>query len=389
VKPTPLSALLADDLLLDRVGARLDTDDDLGSLLLAVAHQADTPIPRAAPTRRRRPHRGLTVLAALGVAVSGATVAAAVELAPVHPDQASGAPHLQGGLPRSLQALVLPFFAGTPFKTHLVSPFGNMPTGSLTTSLTAEGMLAADPSSVYPMGDPIVVGTSSPEDLQDPAREKTQGKGTPNDGTTLTDPSESGSDQGNQGDEGDQGDQGGEPGQPAQPGAQPKLAKTPAPPPATTIPAPTIPTPTITPIPTPVPSVPTNGQSTWHNGSGTGRGPGGWSSGSGTTKTDGTSTTAGTTSTGTTTGAASTGTTTGTTSGDTLADAAVRDDPASRIPPKGRNRFRIASLPPATGAAPTGTSTRTTSTSGTTGTTGTTTTTSTTPDSAATGSATP
>jgi len=55
VKPTPLSALLADDLLLDQVGARLDTDDDLGSLLLAVAHQADTPIPRAAPTRRRRP----------------------------------------------------------------------------------------------------------------------------------------------------------------------------------------------------------------------------------------------------------------------------------------------------------------------------------------------
>jgi hypothetical protein len=41
VKPTPLSALLADDLLLDRVGARLDTDDDLGSLLLAVAHQAE------------------------------------------------------------------------------------------------------------------------------------------------------------------------------------------------------------------------------------------------------------------------------------------------------------------------------------------------------------
>ena len=47
MKPTPLSSVLADDLFLDRIGARLDTDDELGSMLLAVAHRADTPIPQA------------------------------------------------------------------------------------------------------------------------------------------------------------------------------------------------------------------------------------------------------------------------------------------------------------------------------------------------------
>ena len=211
MKPIPLSALLADDLLLDQVGARLDTDDELGSLLLAVAHRADTPIPRGAPIRRRRSHRGLTVLAALGVAVSGATVAAAVELAPVSPDQAAGAPHLRGNLPRSLQALALPFFAGTPFQGRLALPFGGIPTGPFTAPLaaplTAEGLPAVDLSSVYPMGDPIVGATTS-EDLQDPAREKTQGKGTPNGGTTLTDPSESGTEQGNQDNESNDGNQG-------------------------------------------------------------------------------------------------------------------------------------------------------------------------------------
>jgi hypothetical protein len=351
VKPTPLSALLADDLLLDRVGARLDTDDDLGSLLLAVAHQADTPIPRAIPTRRRRPHRGLTVLAALGVAVSGATVAAAVELAPVPPDHPSGAPHLRGGLPPSLQALVLPFLAGTPFQSHLVLPFGGRPTSSPSTApLTAEGLPAADLSSVYPMGDPIVGVTTSPEDLQDPAREKTQGKGTPNSGTTLTDLSESGTDQGNQGnqgnegnqdtpgnqgDQGDQGDEGGDAAQPAEPVPQPKPTKTPAPPITTTIP-----TPTPTPTPTTVTTGATNGQSTGHNGQGSGRGPGGSSAGTDTTGTG-------------TTGTASGTTLAGPTSGGTLADAAAeKDDPASRVPPKGRNR--VVPQPPISGTAPTG-----------------------------------
>jgi uncharacterized membrane protein YgcG len=364
VKPTPLSALLADDLLLDQVGARLDTDDDLGSLLLAVAHQADTPIPRAAPTRRRRPHRGLTVLAALGVAVSGATVAAAVELAPVPSDQASSTPHLRGGLPRSLQALVLPFLAGTPFQSHLVLPVGGRLADPFAPPFTAEGLLAADPSSVYPMGDPIV-GVTTPEESQDPARGKTQGKGTPNGGTTLTDPSGSGTDADDQGgdtDDDQDGATGGDQPQPTESTPQPKPTKTPTPPPATTIP-----TPTITPIPTPVTTGPPNGQSTGHNGQGNGRGPGGSGGGSGTTGTGGTSTTGGTTTSG------------------TLTDAvAERDDPASRVPPKGRNNVRVVSQPPATGVAPSLTTTGTT-----TGTTTSTTDTGTTPSSTATSPAAP
>jgi hypothetical protein len=363
VKPTSMSALLADDMLLDRVGARLDTDDDLGSLLLAVAHQADTPIPRAAPTRRRRPHRGLTVLAALGVAVSGATVAAAVELAPVGPDQASGAPHLRGGLPRSLQALVLPFLAGTPFQGRLVLPFGGMPAGMVTASLTAEGLPAGALASVYPMGDPVV-GAPSSEDLSDPAREKTQGKGTPNDGTTLTDPSGSGTDtgnQGNQGNQGNEGDQGDDASQSTEPVPQAKPPKTPEPPITTTVPTPT---PAATDTGT---TGDANGLNTGHNGQGNGRGASGWSAGSGTT---------GTGTTGTTTG-----TTPGGTTPDTRADgAAETDDPASRVPPKGKNKIRVVPQPPVSGAAPAGTTNGTTTdTVGSTGTAGTTGSTSTTP----------
>ena len=313
MKPIPLSALLADDLLLDQVGARLDTDDELGSLLLAVAHRADTPIPRGAPIRRRRSHRGLTVLAALGVAVSGATVAAAVELAPVSPDQAAGAPHLRGNLPRSLQALALPFFAGTPFQGRLALPFGGIPTGPFTAPLaaplTAEGLPAVDLSSVYPMGDPIVGATTS-EDLQDPAREKTQGKGTPNGGTTLTDPSESGTDQGNQGNEGNEGNE------PAEAASQP--TKTPSP-------TPTIATPATT---NNGATGVASGQNNGHNGQGNGQGQDGSSGGTGTT---------------------GTGTTTGTTTDGTNTDD---DDPASRVPEKRRGKIRVASQPPVTSVAP-------------------------------------
>ena len=337
MKPTPLSALLADDLLLDRVGARLDTDDDLGSLLLAVAHQVDAPIPRAAPTRRRRSHRGLTVLTALGVAVSGATVAAAVELAPGAPDQLSGAPHLRGGVPRSLQEL-LPFLTGTPFQGRLSLRFGDTHTGQVTGSLTA-ALLPADGSSVYPMGDPIVGATTSPEDLQDPAREKTQSKGTPNDETTLTDQSESARDASSQGDQssqanqanpasqvnqGNQGDQGGDSTEPV---PQPKATKTPAP--TTTTP---------TPSSNGVTGV-ANGQDNGHNGHGDGRGS------SGGTETTGT----GTTGTTPVTGA------TATMSGDTAGDAAETDDPASRVPPKGKNKVKVVPQPPVSGAAPAGT----------------------------------
>ena len=319
MKPIPLSALLADDLLLDQVGARLDTDDELGSLLLAVAHRADTPIPRGAPIRRRRSHRGLTVLAALGVAVSGATVAAAVELAPVSPDQAAGAPHLRGNLPRSLQALALPFFAGTPFQGRLALPFGGIPTGPFTAPLaaplTAEGLPAVDLSSVYPMGDPIVGATTS-EDLQDPAREKTQGKGTPNGGTTRTDPSESGTEQGNQDNESNDGNQGNQGGEPAEAASQP--TKTPTP-------TPTIATPATT---NNGATGVASGQNNGHNGQGNGQGQDGSSGGTGTT---------------------GTGTTTGTTTDGTNTDD---DDPASRVPEKRRGKIRVASQPPVTSVAP-------------------------------------
>ena len=193
MKPTPLSAMLADDLLLDRVGARLDADDELGSLLLAVAHRADTPIPRATLARRVRPHRGLTVLAALGVAVSGATVAAAVELAPVPPDQASGVPHARAFLPPSLQALVLPFLSGSPFQGRLVLPFGAVPGVPLDGSATALGLPATALLSAGQLVEPLSVATQEAqldkqehEDQQDAQRQKVQAKGTPATGQGQT-----------------------------------------------------------------------------------------------------------------------------------------------------------------------------------------------------------
>ena len=185
MKPTPLSAMLADDLLLDRVGARLDADDELGSMLLAVAHRADTPIPRATLARRVRPHRGLTVLAALGVAVSGATVAAAVELAPSPPDQASGRPHSRSFLPPSLQALVLPFLSGSPFQGRLVLPFGAVPRVPLDGSATALGLPDTALRRAGSLVEPLTVATQEAqldkqehEDQQDAQRQKIQAKGT-------------------------------------------------------------------------------------------------------------------------------------------------------------------------------------------------------------------
>ena len=193
MKPTPLSAMLADDLLLDRVGARLDADDELGSLLLAVAHRADTPIPRAALARRVRPHRGLTVLAAIGVAVSGATVAAAVELAPVPPDQASGVPHARAFLPPSLQALVLPFLSGSPFQGRLVLPFGAVPGVTLDGSVTALGLPATALPSAGQLMEPLSVATQEAQldkqehdDQQDAQRQKVQAKDTPATGQEQT-----------------------------------------------------------------------------------------------------------------------------------------------------------------------------------------------------------
>jgi hypothetical protein len=210
VKPTPLSAMLADDLLLDRVGARLDADDELGSLLLAVARRADTPIPRATRARRVRPHRGLTVLAALGVAVSGATVAAAVELAPMPSDQGSGVPHARAYLPPSLQALVMPFLAGSPFQGRLVMPFGGLPGVPLDGGVTAVGLqVTALPSGAL-LVEPLSAATAPQEaqldkqDQQDQQRQKIQAKGTPATGQGETPPpaDEQGENQGeNQGED--------------------------------------------------------------------------------------------------------------------------------------------------------------------------------------------
>ena len=180
MKPTPLSSVLADDLLLDRIGARLDTDDELGSMLLAVAHSADTPIPRPIVGRRVRRHRGLTVLAALGVAVSGATVAAAVELGPVPPDQASGVPHSRSLLPQGLQDLVMPFLNGTPFQGRFVLPNGTLPTVPTSGSATAAGLPGAVLS--IEVGVPVAAATAVQEaqlDRQDQQEaHQTQAKGT-------------------------------------------------------------------------------------------------------------------------------------------------------------------------------------------------------------------
>jgi hypothetical protein len=79
---TPMSDIIADDLLLDRLGARLDAGSEPVAVLLgALAAHADTPL--AARTVRRKvgkKHRYVGALAALAVAASGAGVAAAVSL---------------------------------------------------------------------------------------------------------------------------------------------------------------------------------------------------------------------------------------------------------------------------------------------------------------------
>ncbi len=79
--PTPLSALAADDLLLERLGSRADAGGEpVAVLLSAFARHADTPL--AGPARRggRGRRRFVTVLTAITVVASGASVAAAVTL---------------------------------------------------------------------------------------------------------------------------------------------------------------------------------------------------------------------------------------------------------------------------------------------------------------------
>ena len=77
-----MSDLIADDLLLDRLGRRGEAGPEpVAGLLLALAAHADSPLP--ARTGRRRianKHRYLGAFAALAVAASGAGVAAAVTL---------------------------------------------------------------------------------------------------------------------------------------------------------------------------------------------------------------------------------------------------------------------------------------------------------------------
>ncbi|MGO4600994.1 hypothetical protein [Terrabacter sp. 2YAF2] len=83
--PSPLSDLIADDLLLDRLAARVDAGSDpLAGLLGALAAQADMPLPLSTGRRRiGNKHRYLGAFAALAVAASGAGVAAAVTV-PAH-----------------------------------------------------------------------------------------------------------------------------------------------------------------------------------------------------------------------------------------------------------------------------------------------------------------
>ena len=79
--PTPIDDLIADDLLLDRLSARLPAGDEpVAALLCAVAAHADRPL--TARMRRRHAHsrRVFAAFAVLAVGASGAGVAAAVTL---------------------------------------------------------------------------------------------------------------------------------------------------------------------------------------------------------------------------------------------------------------------------------------------------------------------
>lgn len=89
----PMSDLAADDLLLDRLGAREPAGSEpVAGLLAALADQADTPLrSRAGRGRGGHRHRYLGPFAALVVAASGAGVAAAVTLPHHAPDPAEKA----------------------------------------------------------------------------------------------------------------------------------------------------------------------------------------------------------------------------------------------------------------------------------------------------------
>ncbi|WP_256793706.1 hypothetical protein [Terrabacter sp. Ter38] len=90
---SPMSDLIADDLMLDRLAGRVDAGSEpVSALLGALAAHADTPLP--ARTGRRRianKHRYLGAFAALAIAASGAGVAAAVTLPTNGPSKADRA----------------------------------------------------------------------------------------------------------------------------------------------------------------------------------------------------------------------------------------------------------------------------------------------------------
>ncbi len=90
---SPLSDLVADDLLLDRLAGRVDAGSDpLAGLLGALAAHADTPLPLRTGRRRiGNRHRYLGAFAALAVAASGAGVAAAVTVPSHGPSRADRA----------------------------------------------------------------------------------------------------------------------------------------------------------------------------------------------------------------------------------------------------------------------------------------------------------
>jgi hypothetical protein len=90
---SPLSDLIADDLLLDRLGGRTDPGSEpIAALLGALATQADTPLPSRTGRRRiANKHRYLGAFAALAIAASGAGVAAAVSLPDAGPSQSDRA----------------------------------------------------------------------------------------------------------------------------------------------------------------------------------------------------------------------------------------------------------------------------------------------------------
>lgn len=127
---SPMSDLIADDLLLDRLAGRVHAGSEpVAGLLGALAAHADTPLPSRSGRRRiANKHRYLGAFAALAVAASGAGVAAAVTLPSNGPSQADRARIVQkmdesarSDAPSALLSrLGLPQTSGTTYAKGLV-----------------------------------------------------------------------------------------------------------------------------------------------------------------------------------------------------------------------------------------------------------------------------